>query len=61
MQAPINNWPTALTEIFKALFYVLTIIVPILITGIVSWKISRQQLTLKSAELDAQATLKTRE
>ena len=61
MQNQIINWPSAVTEIFKSLFYGLTIIVPVLITAIVSWKISRQQLTLKSAELNTQATFKARE
>jgi hypothetical protein len=61
MQNQIIDWPSAVTEIFKSLFYALTIIVPVLITAVVSWKISRQQLTLKSVELNAQTTFKARE
>jgi hypothetical protein len=61
MQGQVIDWPAAVTEIFKSLFYALTIIVPVLITAVVSWKISRQQLTLKSVELNAQATFKARE
>jgi hypothetical protein len=61
IQAPISNWPTATTEILKSLFYALTIIVPVLITAVVSWKISRQQLTMKTEELKAQGDLRARE
>jgi hypothetical protein len=61
MQAQISNWPTAVTEILKALFSALTIIGPVLITAIVSWKISRQQLTRRTAELNAESTFKARE
>src|SRR5688500_4590265 len=61
MQTQITNWPAAATEILKALFYALTIIIPVLITAIVSLKVSRQQLTMKTGELRAQAELRARE
>ena len=53
-QAPIPNWPTAVVEIAK-------IVLPMLVTAVVSVWITRYTFKTKQAEIKGQAEIKARE
>jgi hypothetical protein len=61
MQVQAYDWPTAWVEITKQVVDLGKIIVPVIVTAIVSWKIARHQITIKTAEMDAQSKLRARE